>query len=215
MKKILFGAALFAAAAVPMQAQESVITGKPSVFSITPYVGYIRFGDLFKFSPGVSQSYENKPLFGGQAQIDVSRNVALVGNFGYAKTRAQIKNDNTGSVASNSGNLGFWLYDGDVQLKLPMSMGDGAVTPFVQGGVGATRVSSDFNNIQSTSQTTVAFNGGAGVDFAISGVGVRLMAKDYMTNLDWQQLGDVSIDRDARKKTAHNIALTAGLKFAF
>ena len=86
MKKLFVGAAFVAAVAAPLAAQSSVVSGQPSVFSVTPYVGYLAYGDHFETTAGAEYTNDNAAIYGAQIGIDMSPNFSLVGNFGYSKT---------------------------------------------------------------------------------------------------------------------------------
>jgi hypothetical protein len=85
---------------------------------------------------------------------------------------------------------------------------------FVQAGAGQLRTSTDASNISSRARTSTALNAGAGVDVSLGTVGLRVMAKDYLTSLDWDQASDVTL-RNRASRRANNLALTAGLKVGF
>ena len=121
-----------------------------------------------------------------------------------------------GSTTFNvSGDVGVWLYDADLQFRLPFAQKDSWIAPFAQLGAGAIRYSSDYNNFNSKSQTNVAFNGGIGADFQFRKlVGVRVMAKDYVTSLKWTNDNTIGTDV-VHGQTAHNWGITAGLNFGF
>ena len=74
MKKLFVGAALVAAVAAPLAAQSSVVTGQPSVFSVTPYVGYMAYGDHFETPAGAEFTNDNAAIYGVQVGIDMSPN---------------------------------------------------------------------------------------------------------------------------------------------
>src|ERR687895_383421 len=86
MNKLFVGAALVAAIAAPVAAQRSVVTGEASVFSLTPYVGYVAYGDHFETASGAEFTNDNGAIYGVQLGIDMTPNLALVGNFGYSRT---------------------------------------------------------------------------------------------------------------------------------
>ncbi len=86
MNKFLVSAALVAAMAAPVAAQSSVVTGQPSVFSLTPYVGYMAFGDHFETASGTEFTNDNGAIYGVQLGIDMTPNLALVGNLFYSRT---------------------------------------------------------------------------------------------------------------------------------
>src|SRR5688500_6317819 len=136
MRKFLVSAALVAAIAAPLAAQSSVVTGQPSVFSLTPYVGYIAYGDHFETANGAEFTNDNGAVYGVQLGIDMTPNLALVGNFGYSRTNWEFEFPGAGGD-SFAGDVGVWLYDGNLQLKFPFAAGAGTFSPFAQAGVGA------------------------------------------------------------------------------
>src|SRR5687768_8036980 len=78
MRKFLVTAGLLAAIAAPMQAQtpgEAVTSGQSS-FYVSPYAGYVWFGDLFDFGNDVELSTDNGALFGVQAGVSFSPNIS-------------------------------------------------------------------------------------------------------------------------------------------
>lgn len=212
MKRLLVVTIVAAAGAAPVAAQQSTFSNKPAVFSIAPYVGYMNFGDYFESSNGVEFSNENGALYGAQAQLDLGRYFSLTGNFGYSSSKFTFENYFGAGQNLNLNDVGVWLYDGGVQFRLPLR-GDATsgVSPFVQAGAGAIRWSSESDDITSKSSTNAAFNYGAGLDWQLGKLGIRLMAKDYVTSLDWTDFGNVEL-KDTK---AHNWALTGGFKIGF
>ena len=216
MKCIFLGAALAALVVNSAEAQspgEPVTRGAGS-FVLVPYAGYIIYGDLAEFPSGTEFSNKNGPLYGVQAGYSFSPNFALLGNFAYNKSKFTL--EQPGSGTSNdinySGDIGIFLYDASLQFRLPFvaNREGSTVAPFAQVGAGAIRYSfdsDDFNDEASDSK--VAFNVGVGIDFELNKyVGLRLMAKDYITSLAFDKLQDVDND----SKLSNNFALTAGLK---
>lgn len=212
MNRFVVGALALATVAGPAAAQQSTFSTKPAIFTISPYVGYMNFGDYFETANNVEFSNENGALYGAQAQLDLGRYVSLVGNFGYTSSKFTFENYFGNGQDLNLNDVGVWLYDGDLQLRLPLPpQATSGVSPFVQAGVGAIRWSSDNNDITSKSSTNTAFNYGAGIDWQFGKLGIRLMAKDYVTSLDWTDFGNVEL-KDTK---AHNWGLTAGFKIGF
>lgn len=210
MRKLLVGV-LSLALAAPAMAQEGSIGNpdKPSVFSLVPYAGYMIYGDHFKTPSDIEFTNDNALIIGAQASFDFSPNIALVGNFGWSKTNWELESDLGGEAFA--GDVGVWVYDGSLQLRLPVSAGMSTFAPFVQAGVGAIKFSVDNNDIESDGATNIAYNVGLGADFQVGGLGLRLMAKDYISSFSWDELEDTDID----DQISHNFALTAGLKFSF
>lgn len=217
MKKFIVGAALLAGIAGPLNAQSGQpVTAGHGSFYVGPYAGYMFFGDLYKGSNGYDYTNEDGGFYGAQAGFSVSPNVSILGNLGYSKTKFTLEGPNTpGGAVNLSGDIGAWLYDADLQFRLPFEQKDSWIAPFVQLGAGAIRYTQDYNNFNSKAQTNVAFNGGVGADFQWKDrVGIRLMAKDYVTSLKWSNDNSISSDV-AKGQTAHNWGLTAGINFGF
>jgi len=213
MQKFLVSAALVAAMAAPLAAQSSVVTGQPSVFSITPYVGYIAFGDHFETANGAEFSNDNGAIYGVQVGIDMTPNLALVGNFGYSRSDWQWE---LAGAQSHNGEVGVWLYDGNLQLKFPFAAGAGTFSPFAQAGVGAVKYTADFDDVDSDGTTNVAFNVGLGADFNVGALGLRAMVKDYISSFKWDEFRNANDPNDLQNAgTSHNFAFTLGLKLGF
>lgn len=212
MKKLLVMAALLAAVASPAAAQkeEAIGSGKAAVFHLTPYVGYVLWGDHFE-GPNFDYTNNNSASFGVQAALDMSPNLALFANGMYSKTQFEFE-DNSGTGFAASGDVGIWFYDAGIEFKLPFGGGETTFTPFAQAGLGAVKFSADADDFSSSGATNIAYNAGLGFDMQIGGMGLRLMAKDYISSLKWDELNDAG-DFDA--PISHNWALTAGLKFSF
>ena len=217
MRKFLVGALLVAAVAAPAAAQESVTgAGKPSVFTISPYVGYVNYGNWFKTSNDVKYTNKNGALYGAQASFDLGRVVSIGGNFGYSRTRWQFQRDATGTandVNIDLNKVGVWLYDGDITLKVPYNLGMTSLAPFVQGGIGGMRFTLDDNNFSTQNRSSkVAYNYGLGTDVKFGGGGVRLMAKDYISSFGWNKPSDTSSLNDIQNSNrAHSWVFSLGL----
>ena len=219
MRKFFLGSALIALAAGTAPAQQSPgdpVTRGAGSFVLVPYAGYMIYGDLAEFDNGVEFSNEDGPLYGVQAGVSFSPNFALIGNFAYNKSKftAEIPGVGTGNDVNLSGDIGIFLYDASLQFRLPFvaNRQGSTVAPFAQVGAGAIRYSFDSDDIgDDSADSKVAFNVGAGIDFQLTpNIGLRFMAKDYITSLSFEQLGDVGDDDGS--KLSNNFALTAGLK---
>jgi len=192
------------ASAMPLAAQSA----KPKVFDVTPYAGYMMFGKLFEGPIGTSISAGSGPVYGAQASLTMAKNVALYGNVGYSSSDLKVGLPILGGL--NVGNSKALMYDGGIELKIPMQAAS-VVTPFVQGGVGAIRYEVDASFLNATA-TNVAYNFGGGVDVRLSpNFGVRLMAKDYLGKFDFKE----ATTFDLNGKTTNNVALSLGVNFGF
>ncbi len=222
MHKFLVTAGLMAAVAAPLQAQmpgEPVTSGQSS-FYLSPYAGYMWFGDLFEFADGTESSLDNGAQYGVQAGVSFTPNFSLIGNFGYNKSFFTLENDEfgTGAARRQSSDLAVMLYDLNLQFRLPFianRMGSWAA-PVGQLGVGGVKYTFDRDDVFSKGETDVAFNLGIGADFQLmKALGARIMLKDYITSLGWSDIGSVQFDDNVEGNVAHNWALTFGLNFGF
>jgi opacity protein-like surface antigen len=221
MRKFLVGALLLAAASAPLSAQQmgQPVTAGHGSFYLGPYAGYMIFGDLFETASNVEYSNENGGLYGVQAGFSLSPNFSILGNIGYTKSKFTAENvpssNNTTVTQNLGGDIGVWLYDANLQFRLPFMQQNSWIAPLAQVGAGAIRYTQDYNDFNSDAQTDVAFNVGIGGDIQFAqAVGLRIMAKDYITSLNWSN--DNSIRSDAFEgQTAHNWAVTVGLNIGF
>jgi hypothetical protein len=210
MRKSLFLAGALAAAltAAPALAQSrSTTVGNGKVLQVTPYAGYLRFGDYFEGPVGTTLSNANAPVYGGQVGLKLSPNVALIGNVAYSKADVEVGLPVLGGISV--GQSSVLLYDGGLQLDVPT--GGLPLVPFVQAGVGAIRydIKQSFLNTQATN---LAANVGAGADIPLGrAAALRLMAKDYIGKFDFEDASTFDIEG----RTAHNWAFTAGLRLDF
>ena len=192
------------ASAIPLAAQQA----KPKVFDISPYAGYMMFGNLFEGPIGTSVSAGSGPVYGAQATLSMSKNIAVYGNVGYSSSDLKVGLPILGGI--DIGSSKALMYDGGVELKMPMQTSS-TVTPFVQGGIGAMRYEVDAS-ILNAKATNVSYNVGGGVDVRLSpNFGVRLMAKDYIGKFDFKE----ATSFDLNGKTTHNVALSLGVNLGF
>ena len=181
-----------------------------TAFELTPYAGYMIFGDYLKGPFGTSISNAPSALYGVQLGMKIYPNVSLVGNIGYTNSSITAGIPFLGgySIAQSS----TLLYDGGLQLDLPLTTASGvSLKPFAQVGAGAWHYNISESVIQ-TSTTNFAVNVGLGADIGLGqSMGLRLMAKDYIGKFNFQGATNL----DVQGQTAHNFALSAGLRFNF
>jgi len=176
---------------------------RPTVARVTPYVGYLTFGDYVDGPIGTRISNESSAMYGVTLGLDVARNVSLVGNIGYTDSNVRVGLPIIGGV--NIADSKVLLYDAGLQLRLPV-VGSGFV-PFVEGGAGAMRYEVRSGPLTTTS-TNFAGNIGAGVDLQLTRtLGVRGAVKDYIGKFDFRE----ATTFDLNSRVSHNIAFTVGL----
>ena len=207
---VALGVAAIVATTSAAAAQSSAPIASGTAFELTPYAGYMIFGDYLKGPLGTSISNAPGAIYGVQLGMKIYPNVSLIGNVGYSSSDVQAGIPFLGgySIAHSS----TLLYDGGLQLDLPLTTATGlSLKPFVQVGAGAMRYSIS-ESIVSTTATNFAANFGAGADLALGqSMGLRLMAKDYVGKFDFHDATQL----DVQGQTAHNWALSAGLRFNF
>ena len=194
-------------AAVPLAAQAP---GTGTVLHVSPYIGYMIFGNYLTGPLGSSVSNAPSLLYGTQVGLSLAPNLSLIGNIGYTSSNIQVGLPFLGGVSV--GNSSLLMYDAGLEYDFhPASSGGLALSPFLQAGVGQMRYTINESVLQ-TQAMNLAGNFGAGVDLALSrGVAVRVMAKDYVGKFNFQDATSLGIDGN----TANNFALSAGLRLDF
>ena len=207
---IAAGIAAIIGSASVASAQATAPAANGTAFELTPYAGYMIFGDYLKGPLGTSISNAPGAIYGVQLGMKIYPNVSLIGNVGYSSSDITAGVPFLGgySIAHSS----TLLYDGGLQLDLPLTTTSGfSLKPFAQIGAGAMRYNIDESIIQ-TNATNFAANVGLGADFALGqSMGLRLMAKDYFGKFNFQDATQL----DVQGQMAHNWALSAGLRFNF
>jgi hypothetical protein len=195
------------AVTVPLRAQAP---GSGTVLHVSPYVGYMVFGDYLKGPLGTSLTNAPGVLYGTQVGLSLAPNLSLLGNVGYTSSDIRVGIPFLGGVSV--GHSSMLIYDAGLEYNLGSSKAGAAqLSPFVQAGVGAIRYNIDESIIQ-TNATNFAGNVGVGADFALSkGMALRVLAKDYIGKFNFQDATGLGISGE----TAHNFALSAGLRFDF
>lgn len=216
MNKILVFGGMFAALAIASGSAEAqrtsrrmpVINNTPAP-SVSPYAGYMMFGDIIDGPLGTSLSSSSGSVFGVQANLPLGPTVSVVGNVGYSEPNLRFGVPILGGI--NFGKSQVWMYDGGLQLSAPSLPGSRTISPFVQVGAGGMSYNVQVAGI-SRKASNLAFNAGVGADIPLAqNIGLRLFAKDYIGKFDVNEAAGV----DYEAKTSHNIALNAGLKLQF
>jgi Outer membrane protein beta-barrel domain len=176
---------------------------RPNVARVTPYVGYLTFGNYADGPIGTRISNESSAMYGVALGLDIAPNLALVGNIGYTDSIVRVGLPVIGGV--NIADSKVLVYDAGLQLRLP-SMRTGLV-PFVEAGAGAMRYEVRSGPL-TTNATNFAGNIGAGIDLQLNrNIGVRGAVKDYIGKFDFREATTFELN----SRVSHNVAFTLGL----
>ncbi len=214
MNKSLVVAGLFAAVALSTQSAEAQRRRMPVVEqvpapSVSPYVGYMMFGDIVNGPLGSKLTNSSGPVYGVQANLPLGSTLSVVGNLGYSEPDLRFGVPILGGV--NFGKSKVVMYDAGLQFSAPAMTGRRSISPFVQVGAGGMHYNVEVAGINRTA-SNIAFNAGVGVDVPLmQNLGLRLFAKDYIGKFDVNEAAGI----DYNAKTTNNIALSAGLKLQF
>lgn len=184
---------------------------RATLFTFTPYAGYLIFGDFLRGPVGTTLSARNAPVYGAQLGMKITPNVSLVGNVAYSSTDLQVGAPFVGGF--DVGSTRTWLYDGGLEFRIPTGpAGSAPLTPFLQVGAGAIHYDISAASVLETSATNFAANVGGGFDYRITPtLALRLMAKDYIGKFDFRD----ATSMDVEGRTAQHWTLTAGLSIGF
>lgn len=200
---------LLALAALAFTAVTADAQSRPAA-RLTPYVGFLASGSIAKGPFGFEIGNAGAPLYGIQLGINVTPNIAIVGNVGYSDTEIEAGLPIIGGLSLADSKV--LMYDGGVQLRFPaVSRAGTGLVPFIEGGVGAIRHDITVGPVNTTS-TNVAFTAGGGVDLQLTNaLGVRFMAKDHMSRFDYGEA--IGIANEGRR--AHNWVFGLGLNLGW
>jgi len=193
--------------AVPLVAQAP---GSGTVLHVSPYAGYMISGNFLSGPLGTTLSNAPGLLYGTQVGLSLAPELSLVGNIGYSASDMKVGIPFIGGVTV--GHSSMLLYDAGLEYNLgattERSLG---FSPFVQAGVGAMKYDISASVID-THATNFAGNIGVGADVSLGkGTALRVLAKDYIGKFNFQDATGLGISGN----TAHNVALSAGLRFDF
>ena len=177
---------------------------------VTPYVGFLAAGNIAQGPFGFGVGNAGAPLYGLQLGYNVTPNIALVGNVGYADTELEAGLPLIGGLSIADSKV--LMYDGGLQLRFPMTTRAGTgLVPFIEGGVGAIRNEITAGPVKSNS-TNVALIGGGGLDLQFtSALGLRLMVKDHVSRFDYGEA--MGLSNEGRR--AHNWVMGIGLNLGW
>lgn len=214
-RKLVFSAMAAALALTASSAEAQRRTGRRLPVqeipgpSISPYAGYMMFGDIVDGPLGTNLRNSSGSVFGAQANLPLGSTLSVVGNVAYSQPDLRFGVPVLGGV--NFGKTEVWMYDAGFQFSAPTMRGQRSITPFVQVGAGGMSYDVKAAGL-SRKATNLAFNAGIGADIPLAqNLGLRVFAKDYIGKFDINEAAGV----DYEAETSHNIALTAGLTLSF
>ena len=181
-----------------------------NAFDVTPYLGYMVFGNIAKGPFGTSIYSAPATVFGAQLGMHLAPNISLVANL--ATTSGDIKAGIPLLGGLSVAHSTMVLYDADLQLDIPVTSISGvSFSPFIQAGAGAIHYDIS-ESIISTKASNFAGNVGLGADVTLTkDFGIRLMAKDYIGKFDVKD----ATSMDYSGETANNFAFSAGVRVSF
>jgi hypothetical protein len=204
-------AAAFALVAMPAGAQRIRKNHiADASLSISPYAGYMTFGDLVNGPLSTTLKSSAAPVYGAQVNLPLGSTLSIVGNVAYTEPDLSVGIPILGDISFGKSDV--WIYDAGLQLSAPgYGSGDRGIFPFVQVGAGAMHYDVQVSGTSRTA-TNAAFNAGVGADIPLAqNIGLRLVARDYIGKFDFNEAASIDVDA----KTSHNVALAAGLKLGF
>ena len=174
---------------------QSVASSPGLGFEVRPYAGaYIPTGDQ-------RDLLKDAVIVGAQASYRVLPQLAVTGTFGWSPSKDRITDgDQT---------LDLYQYDLGAEARAPSwfasSTGAWDLTPFAGLGVGGRTY--DYRDLDVDSKTNVAGYGALGGEFGFGRTGLRLEARDYVSQFKPLTGGD--------SKTRNDVTLAAGLTLRF
>jgi|RhiMetdeSRZDD1v2_1073273.scaffolds.fasta_scaffold79715_6 outer membrane protein with beta-barrel domain len=191
----LFKAALFAFSTAlttsTATAQDAVV--RSNGFELRPYVGaYIPTGDQ-------RDLLKDAVLVGGQASYRINPQIALTGTLGWSPSEDRITPGNE--------TLDVWSYDLGAEFRAPSWFTSGALdfTPFI--GLGAGGRTYNYRDLDVNSKTNFAGFGTLGGELGFGRFGLRLEARDYVSQFKPFDGGD--------SKTRNDVTIATGLTLRF
>jgi len=191
----LAAAALFALASVVT----TNVAGAQNVvgtrgFEVRPYAGaYIPTGDQ-------RDLLEDAVLVGAQASYRILPQFAITGTFGWSPS--------TDRITPGDQKLDLYQYDIGAELRAPswFTSGRWDFTPFAALGVGGRTY--DYRDLDDVdAKTNFAGFGGLGGELGFGRAGLRIEARDYVSQFKPFDGGDT--------KTRNDVTVAAGLTFRF
>lgn len=175
---------------------------------MTRYTGW-EHGSFSLYAGGLSPSthigrggFDPSATVGATLGFWVNQYAGVRVNGLFARTRA----DAPVSTDLGIDNPNVWMYDGDIVLRVPMSVEAGWLTPYILGGLGGKTY--DFRTPGMGSQTYFTGNFGGGLEYMLPGMsrwGLNLEVRDFVSKFT---MGDFD-------NTQHDVVWTGGIRFTY
>jgi hypothetical protein len=137
---------MFALAAISLGAATTV----HAQARVTPYAGFLASGSIANGPFGFEVGNAGAPVYGLQLGINLTPNIAIVGNVGYADSELEAGLPIIGGYSFADSKV--LMYDGGVQLRFPATTSGGmGIVPYVEGGFGAIRNEITVGPVRTTS----------------------------------------------------------------
>jgi len=170
---------------------------------IVPTAGWVFPGDLARGPIGSALRAAQAPLLGGTAAVGIAGPVSLWGGVSFADSKLELGLPLAGGVPLTDTRL--IVLDAGIQLR-----GYGPAAPVLQLGLGTMhyRFATGLVDVRADNLVVSA---AAGMDLALApGLALRLLARDWVGRFDSSD----AIGVDLRARSAHHLALSAGLRLA-
>jgi hypothetical protein len=185
-------------------------TPASSSIDVTPYAGYMVFGDLMSGPLNSSISNSPAPILGVQAGIRIAPNISFIANVAGSNSEIKAGLPIIGGVTLAE--TSTILYDVGLELRMEQAEAYGyRFVPFAQAGVGGMHYDITEAGLSATANN-LAGNIGVGADVGLgAGMSLRLMARDYIGKFNFSDV----LSFDVSSGTTNNYALSAGIRLSF
>lgn len=180
------------------------------------YMGGIRLDNLYQFDDGTSVEQLSGTLMGGQLGVGVSPSVSIFANVATTSTTMYLGAVDGVTLGESFGH-DVLLWDVNVQMRKPFWQ-ESVFNPVMQLGLGQIRTTSSpgWDSSLEDVRTAPTLNAGLGFDLQFGNTfGLRVMAKDYLTTIAWENTSDTRFNSAATEAESHNLAYHVGLTLGF